>query len=177
MIPDSDRSQLYFGWTVNDKNISDWPGKGSEAGQQLFLHLEEQLVCSLWKQEVPTFQRGRNIFLRNFKFYSWTRICKRLRIPGIDSKESIPPAYVAWRSGTMITYLSNRPARLHRLGFLNVYKYGLCSTFLLFPVSPALYLSCTTVCNVYVSSSFISVHSCSPLSHFSLFLPFIRRKN
>jgi hypothetical protein len=25
----------------------------------------------------------------------WARICKRLRSPGIDSKESIPPAYVA----------------------------------------------------------------------------------
>ncbi len=24
-------------------------------------------------------------------------ICKRLKSPGIDSKESIPPAYVAWR--------------------------------------------------------------------------------
>jgi hypothetical protein len=36
-------------------------------------------------------------------------ICKCLRSPGIDSKESIPPAYVAWRAGT-----SNRvvvPAR------------------------------------------------------------------
>ncbi len=28
------------------------------------------------------------------------RICKRLRSPEIDSKESIPPAYVAWRVGT-----------------------------------------------------------------------------
>jgi hypothetical protein len=28
------------------------------------------------------------------------RICKRLRSPGIDSNESIPPAYVAWRAGT-----------------------------------------------------------------------------
>jgi hypothetical protein len=27
-------------------------------------------------------------------------ICKRLRNPGIDSKASIPPAFVAWRSGT-----------------------------------------------------------------------------
>jgi hypothetical protein len=37
------------------------------------------------------------------------RICKHLMSPGIDSKESIPPAYVAWRAGT-----SNRvviPAR------------------------------------------------------------------
>jgi hypothetical protein len=29
-----------------------------------------------------------------------TRICKRVRSPGIDSKESIPPAYVTWRAGT-----------------------------------------------------------------------------
>jgi hypothetical protein len=28
------------------------------------------------------------------------RTCKRLRSPGIDSKESIPPAYLAWRAGT-----------------------------------------------------------------------------
>jgi hypothetical protein len=28
------------------------------------------------------------------------RFCKRLRIPGIDSEKSIPPANVAWRSGT-----------------------------------------------------------------------------
>ncbi len=28
------------------------------------------------------------------------RICKRLRSPGIDSEESITPAYVAWRAGT-----------------------------------------------------------------------------
>ncbi len=29
-----------------------------------------------------------------------TRICKRLWSRGIDSEESIPPAYVAWRAGT-----------------------------------------------------------------------------
>ncbi len=28
------------------------------------------------------------------------RICKRLRSPGIDSEESIPPAYLFWRAGT-----------------------------------------------------------------------------
>ncbi len=27
------------------------------------------------------------------------RICKRLRSPGIDSKELFPPAYLAWRAG------------------------------------------------------------------------------
>ncbi len=28
------------------------------------------------------------------------RICKRLRSPGINFQESIPPAFVSWRSGT-----------------------------------------------------------------------------
>ncbi len=38
---------------------------------------------------------------------SWARICKRLRSPESDSKESIPPAYVAWLAG-----LPYRHARL-----------------------------------------------------------------
>jgi hypothetical protein len=33
------------------------------------------------------------------------RIFKRLRGPGIDSKESIPAAYVAWRAGAIIQFL------------------------------------------------------------------------
>ncbi len=28
------------------------------------------------------------------------KICKRFRSPGIDSNESLPPAYVVWRAGT-----------------------------------------------------------------------------
>jgi hypothetical protein len=38
--------------------------------------------------------------------------CKRLRSPGIGSKESIPPAYVAWRAGMFTIGLSYPPARL-----------------------------------------------------------------
>jgi hypothetical protein len=48
------------------------------------------------------------------------RICKRFRSPGIDSKESIPPAYVAWRAGT-----SNRiivPAHQARNRFMSSLK-------------------------------------------------------
>ncbi len=43
---------------------------------------------------------------------SRARIFKRLRSPGIDSKESIPPAYLAWRANTSrrVSY------RLTRLG-------------------------------------------------------------
>ncbi len=33
-------------------------------------------------------------------FPNWDRICKRLMRPGIDSEDSIPPAYVVWRAGT-----------------------------------------------------------------------------
>jgi hypothetical protein len=33
------------------------------------------------------------------------RIFKRLWIPGIDSKEWIPPAYVDWRAGTITLFL------------------------------------------------------------------------
>ncbi len=39
------------------------------------------------------------------------RICKRLWSPGINSEESISPAYVAWRASTT-SRVSYRPARL-----------------------------------------------------------------
>jgi hypothetical protein len=45
----------------------------------------------------------------DYEFGHRSRIFKRLRSPGIDSNESIPPAYITWRDGT-----SNRvvvPAR------------------------------------------------------------------
>jgi hypothetical protein len=32
-------------------------------------------------------------------------MCKRLRSPGINSKESIPAAYVAWRAGTATLFV------------------------------------------------------------------------
>ncbi len=44
--------------------------------------------------------------ITSFSFFIWQKsefwalICKRLRNPGIDSWESIPPVYVAWRVGT-----------------------------------------------------------------------------
>jgi hypothetical protein len=50
-------------------------------------------------------------------------ICKRLRSPGIDSEELIPPAYIALRTGIGIGIgttkgLSYRPARQEFLGSL-----------------------------------------------------------
>ncbi len=35
----------------------------------------------------------------------WARTFKCLWGPGIDSKEWIPPAYVAWRAGTKTLFL------------------------------------------------------------------------
>ncbi len=58
--------------------------------------------------------------------YASARICNRLTSLGINSEESRPPAYVAWRAGT-----TNRvvvPARQAGNRFLvseKVYKYGL----------------------------------------------------
>ncbi len=50
---------------------------------------------------------------RDFQIIGFTaRICKRLRRPGIDSEDSIPPAYVGWRAGIRQIGLSFRPIRL-----------------------------------------------------------------
>ncbi len=46
-----------------------------------------------------------NSFLHAVSFKYRARIYKRLWCPGIDSKEWIPPAYVAWRAGTIILFL------------------------------------------------------------------------
>jgi hypothetical protein len=40
-----------------------------------------------------------------FQLHFRDGICKLLRCPGSDSKESIPQAYVAWRAGTTILFL------------------------------------------------------------------------
>ncbi len=65
--------------------------------------------CLIWLQLPPPppcmFQNGNSASLS----LNWGRMCKRLRSSGIDSKESIPPACLAWRAGA-----SNRvvvPAR------------------------------------------------------------------
>ncbi len=48
---------------------------------------------------------GINIY--NTYVYKASRddICELLRNPAIDSKESIPPAYVAWRAGATTLFL------------------------------------------------------------------------
>jgi hypothetical protein len=37
--------------------------------------------------------------------YFRARICERFRSPGIDSKETISPTYVAWRPGTITLFV------------------------------------------------------------------------
>ncbi len=49
---------------------------------------------------------------------NWDGILKVLSSPGIDSKESVPPAYVAWQAEPVFLNLLRSPG-------LNVYKYGL----------------------------------------------------
>ncbi len=36
---------------------------------------------------------------------TWAQILELLRSPRIDSKESIPPTYVAWRAGTTTLFI------------------------------------------------------------------------
>jgi hypothetical protein len=64
--------------------------------------------------DVPARIGWRNRFLGYLNVYEfWLRdgIFKLFRIPGIDSKESIPPAFVAWRAGmtTLLFLLGSYP--------------------------------------------------------------------
>jgi hypothetical protein len=49
-------------------------------------------------------------------------IFKLLRIQGIESKESIPPAYVAWRAGTTTLFLLGSELPLIVLKFQQIIK-------------------------------------------------------
>ncbi len=66
------------------------------------------------------------------------RYFKLIRSPGIDYKESIPPAYVAWRAGTTTLFLlGSQPPRLYEnssTDILSVTKLfgSLIFTFILF---------------------------------------------
>jgi hypothetical protein len=53
--------------------------------------------------DLYTFREPRNRFIGIYS--ARARIFKPLRIPGIHSKESIPPAYVAWRADTITLFL------------------------------------------------------------------------
>ncbi len=70
--------------------------------------LKVYLVCSSPSrfENCPSQTKSRQVILL---LSCRARICKRFRSPGIDSVESILPAYVAWRAGT-----SNRVVALAR---------------------------------------------------------------
>ncbi len=49
--------------------------------------------------------RSRRLYMYLSMQKPGVRIFKLLRDPGIDSKEPIPPAYVAWRANTITIFL------------------------------------------------------------------------
>ncbi len=112
-------------WVLQRSGESWWSGEGEE-GQSRAGHYLGNSLTPL-PEHIP--QLFALLFDEETVLYR-ARICKRLRSPGIDFKESIPPAYVAWRAGT-----SNRvvPARQAGNRFLGSLK-GLQIR--------ALYLSC-----------------------------------
>ncbi len=83
--------------------------------QKLTVFLDEKLFVTLSKfSKLITLYRDLNwVAVKD----SWARIRKRLRSPGIDSKESILPAYVACRAGTRTLHMlaESIPGLLKRL--------------------------------------------------------------
>jgi hypothetical protein len=63
-----------------------------------FQNYQQGCVCD---QLIENGKQRRHVFL-SFVLFATPRagFCKNLRSPGIDSKEVIPPAFVAWRAGT-----------------------------------------------------------------------------
>jgi hypothetical protein len=53
--------------------------------ENINMNTEAQFIFSFWKNYVKILVKSHIV--------SWARICKRLRRPGIDSEDSIPPAY------------------------------------------------------------------------------------
>ncbi len=70
------------------------------------------MIC--WTLNLPwsPFPMHVVVHIYSIPLKSRARNCKRLKIPGIDSKESIPPAYVAW------LVVQARQAGNRLLGFL-----------------------------------------------------------
>ncbi len=56
----------------------------------------------LWGRSFPCWPSIRK---QKIPWENWARIFKRLWSPGIDSKEWIPSAYLAWRAGTITLFL------------------------------------------------------------------------
>ncbi len=86
----------------------------STNGKSWFLKWEKEARMKCPGSELEK-HRFEAVFL-GMNLRSWARTFKCLWGSGIDSKEWIPPAYVAWRAGTIILFLlgSNSPHRLFK---------------------------------------------------------------
>jgi hypothetical protein len=72
------------------------------------LHNTSLLACSLagqYDNPCPTRLLSPIDYSKIPALVFWARIFKCLWGPGIDSKELIPSAYVAWRAGTITLFL------------------------------------------------------------------------
>jgi hypothetical protein len=92
-----------------------------------WIRLELEWFIRIWLNGLCTGElpcRGINFRVPPFVYHanrilSRARVCKRLRRPGIDSEDSIPPAYVEWRAGTTNrVIIPTRQARNRFLGSL-----------------------------------------------------------
>jgi hypothetical protein len=65
------------------------------------------LISECWSKYDPWFTKKKNSNSDSDSggLIPRARIFKRLWSPGIDSKEWIPPAYAAWRAGTITLFL------------------------------------------------------------------------
>ncbi len=82
------------------------------------------LICGIIFKDVVI--RGKKTPL-----VAWARICKRLRRPGIDSEDSIPPAYVAWQADTTNrVVVPGRQAGNQFLGSLNTGSVQKCILYI-----------------------------------------------
>ncbi len=70
-----------------------------------------QSICSVPRRVYCVLKRGLQYMYTELSKYR-ARMFKLLRNPEIDSKESIPPAYVAWRAGTTTPIPTRFPAHI-----------------------------------------------------------------
>jgi hypothetical protein len=70
---------------------------GSESYQKQSVKLLQNMVYNTTQHPLPPHSRTLSVY--------WAGIFKLFWSPGIDSRVSIPPAYVAWRVGTTTLFL------------------------------------------------------------------------
>ncbi len=104
---------------------------GSVSASSDTMEFEERQMKQCWMKYVKIIQNISFYFWYlslTASLFCWSRIFKRLWSPGIDSKEWIPRAYVAWRAGTRTLFLvCSYPPRLYKnssSGFFLLYNHG-----------------------------------------------------